>query len=240
MSKLTKEQFFKLKAIYEELKAIESSLPISTKERAIELTDEQIVTSYHNLVNNAGDIIGENLVDYRVSAFDFTHYQGRYIERYKTEPLRTAIKRIVAYLNTMYELERDQITEIGNIIQAVHDEELKSRCIDLLSAKENFDRVIREATTILENRIRTQADPNLKEIGVKLVDKTLNPKSGLLILEGEPNEQEGFYQLYRGVMLSFRDETHHKIVERFTREDALKTLAFIDILLETLDKSKRR
>ncbi len=60
------------------------------------------------------------------------------------------------------------------------------------------------------------------------------------MLDGELNEQEGFYQIYRGVMLSLGDETHHKMIDRFTREDAIKTLAFIDLLLETLTKSKPR
>jgi len=38
----------------------------------------------------------------------------------------------------------------------VRDTELRDRCADLLSARGNYDRVIREATVILEDRIRRQ------------------------------------------------------------------------------------
>ncbi len=227
MPKLTKKQVDRLREIYEELKAIESSLPIHGS-KAIE---KQVISNYNHLIQELEKMEGQDLSDFKIYREDLY---------YSVQSLKVAVSRSIAHLRTKYNLEEDKIVGIGNVIQIIQDEELKSRCLDLLSAKGNFDRVIREATTILENRIRTLSDPKLREVGVKLVDRVLSPTTGLLTLDGEPNEQEGFYQLYRGVMLSFRDETHHRIVDRFTREDAIKTLAFIDILLETLKKSKPR
>ncbi len=189
MPELTKEQRDKLKVIYEELKAIEGSLNNKGN------IHRQVVQSYHSLLQDLDKITGENYVS------GFMNYVVPYLSEdqeycYSREPFKTSVHRLIANLRTKYNLEEDKIVGIGNIIQIIQDEELKNRCIDLLSAKENFDRVIREATTILENRIRILADPKLNEVGVDLVDKVLNPKRGMLTLDGEPNEQEGFYQLY--------------------------------------------
>jgi len=236
MEELTKEQLERLKEICAELRAIEGSLPIDDQA----LIDDQIVLGYHDLIQSLDKINWENVSSrFMVSPRSYPPQKGRN-SYYLAQPFKIALRRLIAYLKEKYNVEEDKIVGIGNIIQIIRDEQLRNRCMDLLSAKGNFDRVIREATTILEDRIRTLADPTLREVGVKLVDKVLNLHQGVLILDGELNEQEGFYQLYRGVMLSLRDETHHKIIDRFSREDALKTLAFIDILLETLKRSKRR
>jgi len=42
----------------------------------------------------------------------------------------------------------------------------------------------------------------------------------------------------RGIVLSFRNPTHHFITDKFSREDALKLVAFIDNLLQIIDSSK--
>lgn len=39
-------------------------------------------------------------------------------------------------------------------VLVIHDAELRQRCADLLGAPGNYDRVVREATTVLEDRIR--------------------------------------------------------------------------------------
>ncbi len=62
MSELTKEQIDRLKEIYEELKAIEGSLPVTITHRSsINLIDEQIVLSYHDLIKNIEGVIQKNL-----------------------------------------------------------------------------------------------------------------------------------------------------------------------------------
>jgi hypothetical protein len=39
-------------------------------------------------------------------------------------------------------------------------------------------------------------------------------------------------------MLAFRNPTHHKITDKYRREDALKVCAFIDNILSVLEGAK--
>ena len=51
----------------------------------------------------------------------------------------------------------DKIVQIGSLFNAIKDEELRSRCADLLTANDHFDRVVNQATQVLENRIRAKS-----------------------------------------------------------------------------------
>ncbi|PIS14467.1 hypothetical protein COT64_02495 [Candidatus Shapirobacteria bacterium CG09_land_8_20_14_0_10_39_12] len=123
----------------------------------------------------------------------------------------------------------------------IQDEELYDRCEDLIKARRNFDRVLREATTVLEDRIR-------KLSGIKgmrpidLVGKVLNPDPAKAVLKisNEKSEQGGFFNICQGLMLSFRDPTHHQLSDKFTREDALKFCGFIDSLLSVLGQTLKQ
>lgn len=123
----------------------------------------------------------------------------------------------------------------------VKDKELLDRCKDLIKAPRNYDRVFREATTVLENRIR-----NLSGIsGMKpsnLVSKAINPEpdKAILKISVEASEQEGFHNICKGLMLSFRDPIHHEISDKFQREDALKFCGFVDSILAILNKAKKQ
>ncbi len=50
------------------------------------------------------------------------------------------------------------------------------------------------------------------------------------------SQYESIAHICRGIILSFRNPTHHKIIENYSREDALKFCAFIDLLLMLIDK----
>jgi hypothetical protein len=195
--------------------AILDTLPPSFEK--FEVIGIEIVKSYRDLLKQLELVTSDDFLSrYNVEIFkDSVDQWWSYLN-----PFRTAIKRLIAYIDSNYEPTERKMVGIGNIIHIIKDTELKERCLDLLAAEKNFDRVIREATTILENRIRSKADPTLRQVGVDLVDTTLNPTRGKLIIPGEPNEKEGYYQMFRGIMLSFRDETHHKILDSLTREDA--------------------
>jgi len=121
----------------------------------------------------------------------------------------------------------------------LQDEELRDRCKDLLRAKKHYDRPIREATTVLDDRLK-------KLSGIKnmlpqdLIGKVLNPdpQKAVIVVSSERPEQEGFFSICKGLGLSFRNPTHHNLSNKFTQQDAMKFCGFIDAILALIGQGK--
>lgn len=121
----------------------------------------------------------------------------------------------------------------------LQDEELSDRCKDLLKATKHYDRAIREATTVLDDRLK-------KLTGIKgmlpqdLIGKVLNPdpQKAVIVVSSDRSEQEGFFSICKGLGLSFRNPTHHNLSNKFTQQDAIKFCGFIDAILAVLGQGK--
>ena len=124
----------------------------------------------------------------------------------------------------------------------ITDDELKSRCADLIRRPKYQDRAIREATTVLENRIKTKAGITGRPRPEELVNDALNPdrNRAILLVGTEPSDQQGFHSICRGIVLAFRHEAHHNLNDDVSQRDALKFVAFIDVLLRILDRAQLR
>ena len=129
-------------------------------------------------------------------------------------------------------------------ILIIHDDELRKRCADLLGAPGSFDRVIREATTILEDRIRnkpshetlSQLIPNSNDQrGENLVNKLLNPDNPILVISSDKGRRVAFYRILIGAFSYLRNPYHHRIDPTTEWSWAWSTVGFIDRLLSEVD-----
>ena len=120
------------------------------------------------------------------------------------------------------------------------DQELRSRCKDLLRSTRHFDRVFREATTVLETRIRSLSGITQPMKPADLASKAIStdPAQAILVFSEDRSEQEGFHGICKGTVLGFRNPLHHQLNEKVTQQDALKFCAFVDMLLDLLAKAR--
>lgn len=130
---------------------------------------------------------------------------------------------------------RLQIAE-RSLPSLIADDELRERCEDLLAADYHHDRVIREACVILEDRVRKAIGAGKEVVGVSLMERAFGPKSGLLRLSDEDQEQLGAMHVYRGVMAFFRNAAGHNLIDSYTQEEALRFVVFVDLLLSMVGK----
>jgi uncharacterized protein (TIGR02391 family) len=116
----------------------------------------------------------------------------------------------------------------------IRDAELARRCADLLDADDHYDRVIREACTILENRVRSR--PGLSpDSAVPLMQQTFSAKNPRIRLSDHEGEQQGAMEIYTGVMRLFRNGVGHRLVGTITQERALQFVVMVDLLLAMID-----
>ncbi|MBM3941868.1 MAG: hypothetical protein FJ316_02880 [SAR202 cluster bacterium] len=119
-------------------------------------------------------------------------------------------------------------------------EELRKRCADLLNAPGNYDRVVREATTILESRIRSRppievlakAIPNSSERqGENLVNKLTNPDNPMLSISSDKAVRIAFRNMLVGVVSYLRNPYHHRLDDTTEWSWTWSTVGLIDKLL---------
>lgn len=223
----------KLKRSYGRLVGIKLGLPNDKNTFRKEISDD-----FNNTVTEIEALLGENLFSYKVPFS--ANLEGYRIPHVSAEIVTYKVEQLLSFLEYGFNLG-EKIHEIGSLVNAIKDQDLKDRCLDLLTASSNFDRVINQATLILEDRIRVKSGIQDKLEGVKLVNTVLNPDLSKTILKisDDRDEQQGFCDLVRGIMLAFRNPTHHKLTDKFDREAALKLCGFIDNLLFAIDNAQK-
>ena len=134
---------------------------------------------FNKLVAQAGEVLGEPTTDFVVPSGAFWRNEG--YSGCRVEELVSKVSQFVSYLEYTQHVG-NQIIEIGSIYNSIQDEPLKARCADLLSAPANFDRVINQATLVLEDRIRTKSGSTSGAVGVGLVNEAIkaDPQSSII------------------------------------------------------------
>jgi uncharacterized protein (TIGR02391 family) len=187
----------------------------------------------NSIVSSVGLIIGGAAIDFMLPpARDPTSSTA-----YDARDAASKLDQFITYLEQIHFVSN----EIDALFNSIKDPELKRRCLDLLSSSGSFDRVINQATLVLEDRIRTKSGNTDQLTGVQLVNTVLKPDISKTVLKisDDAGEHEGVGHICRGIMLTFRNPTHHHVTDTYSREDALKVCAFIDNLLKLIDNATK-
>ena len=122
----------------------------------------------------------------------------------------------------------------------IADEELASRCLPMLTGDDNADTVIREATTILEDRIRNKPShkylsklmpDSANQSGEKMADKLFAPKNPVILVSTDEGERRGVFMYLKGIFAYPRNVTHHKISDSLEKSWAWSVVGTIDHIL---------
>jgi uncharacterized protein (TIGR02391 family) len=156
----------------------------------------------------------------------------------QTSILLSKASQALAYLTECYADELG-VAQTTLVTESLRDKQLRDRCIDLLIAEDNFDRAVSEATRVLEDRIRNKSGLSGSLSGGQLVNAAIKQErdKSVLVLSQDDGEQRGFADIMRGFMAAHRNRAHH-FIYNMSRIDAASICAYIDVLLEIIDKSE--
>lgn len=125
-------------------------------------------------------------------------------------------------------------------VLVIRDDALRNRCSDLLAAPGNFDRVLREATTILEDRMRgavaherlTVLLPSAADqTGDRLVNALFNPTNPVLSISDDRAGRVAFRNMLAGTIGYLRNTSHHAIDDQTAWSWAWSVAGLVDQLL---------
>jgi uncharacterized protein (TIGR02391 family) len=121
------------------------------------------------------------------------------------------------------------------------DEELRSRCRDLLLRGRHLDRAVREAATVVEDRLRQRSGLGKDEERTRrgLIGRVLNPEpnKAIIVVSQEPDEQRGVFELCAGLVAGFGNKAHHTLSEVDLGE-ALAMCGLANVLLRLVEKGQ--
>ncbi|HEX76881.1 MAG TPA: hypothetical protein G4O03_00460 [Dehalococcoidia bacterium] len=129
-------------------------------------------------------------------------------------------------------------------VLVIKDAELEGRCSDLLRAPGYYDRVIREATTVLENRIRSRVPherlarlipSSADQTGENLVNKLFSPDNPVLVISTKKHERIAFHRIMLGIVSYLRNPYHHQLDPSTEWSWAWSTVGFVDRLLADIE-----
>ena len=125
-------------------------------------------------------------------------------------------------------------------VLVIRDDMLRDRCSDLLAAPENYDRVLREATTILEDRMRGAVEHErlivllpsaADQSGDRLVNTLFNPTNPVLSISDDRARRVAFRNMLAATIGYLRNTSHHAIDDQTAWSWAWSVVGLVDQLL---------
>lgn len=213
------------------------------KETKYELVENTTYSQYNGILDKIYEMTkDENFIMLKIDEKDVGNYYGEM--KCTKSFFLTKIIPAKEYINSVYIDTREEVIQkVGALYNSIQDAELQRRCGDiLLESSGAFDRVINQATQILEDRIKRKSGlQDTQLIGLPLVSKAIHSKLETTILKfsDTPEIQEQYSALFKGIIGVYRNPTHHGLEYECSREDALKFCAYIDLLLTEVDKAEK-
>lgn len=99
----------------------------------------------------------------------------------------------------------------------------------------DYQDVVTNAFTVLEDRIRAKIGIDPSYSGKKLVDYAFAAKTGKLTLEETVSEQESLYFLFRGAF-GFFNPPCHRLIEDESNIESFEIIHMIDLLVRIVTK----
>lgn len=162
--------------------------------------------------------------------------------------IRARARAIDSLLNRAIGKVKDDLwpQAVSEPILEISDHELTSICIPILASDGRADTVIREATTILENRIRNKPSheylsklipDSSRQSGQRLVDALFAPKSPVVVVSTDERERAGVFAFLKGIFAYPRNSTHHQFSESLETSWAWSVVGMIDHMLGLIGKA---
>lgn len=224
----------KLRMLYGSLIGMREALALCNQ-----LFEKMLGDSYSATVQDLAMLLGKDLSQYELPLNIYAEYGYVQTPRARKEYLEGKLMPLISFLEYGYHLN-EEVAEVGTLYGSLEDEELRKRCADILLGRDSFDRAVSQATMVLEDRIRRKAKDASNLTGTQLVNTYVKakPEESKIVFSSDPDEQDGFSNVLRGMMLAFRNTTHHSPSDIWTREDAYKVCAFVDYLLKRLEGAR--
>ena len=135
------------------------------------------------------------------------------------------------------QLRQELLQSESPVLGEIMDEELKERLEPLFRHESlPLDTIVREASVLLEHRLRQLTGAGDTLSGVQLVDATLQPSRCAIRFSDHDGEQDGARFLYRGAMQFIRNPPMHRLVT-YPEATARALVRLTDCLLVLLSQA---
>ena len=155
-------------------------------------------------------------------------------------------ERIAEISNLLYDFETNSISDFelkyfeyqtSKIMEECYPKKLYETVCDLMNHRE-YESAILAAFKFLDSHLQTllNVDGN-RYYGEDLINYVFSPNSGVLQLQGHPNEQIGIRNFFSGANAIFRNPSAHRFVE-YNRTTAEAIVAMVAMMANLASRIK--
>lgn len=134
------------------------------------------------------------------------------------------------------ETESEQAGESDNSISLIKLHPLVQQTAGQLYKDGHYRQAILDTYIMLVEEVKKKSGRNDLD-NTPLMQQVFSPKTPILRVSPDADEQQGFMWLYTGAVMGIRNPKAHRIIEQKDPQRALEWLSFASVLLRILDDS---